>query len=161
MSEISYLADLSGPKPLPEPPSFEDAICAIKDNNKKEDEARQYSAAARKLNELATSLNNAARRYPYGIMRALGYIPGRVMQQRSTGRLGVVVAVYDGGPSARIQYLTTDNYVSSSSSLEANISPKHYDHWEWIGQTIEPHPKSTYWPYYGQLVPADKRVKAN
>lgn len=161
MSTAPYLADLSQPitKPLPAPPTLEEAQAAIKANAKYNDEARSYEAAGRKMYELAKTLRNAARSYPYGIMQTLGYVPGRVMLS-TAGRIGVVVSVYDGIAQANIQTINAKNRVSPAYDATVKVDVEKWEQWEWLGHTVERNRK--FLPSYDNvLVPAEKRVKAN
>jgi len=57
------------PKANPDIPTREAALLSIKYNAKHAEEAAHYSAAAKKLNDLAHTLANASRTFPLALWR--------------------------------------------------------------------------------------------
>lgn len=150
------------PKVNTDAPTRESALAYIKQNAKYADEATAYSKAAKKLDELAHTLANASRKFPFGTMAALGYEIGQVRIAKGTGladvpdgSIGVVTKC--GAGSFSVSCLTKKHLVSAED--EYRYVPADHEKWVDTGYGVEMHKHHTWSEktYVGVLVPAHKR----
>lgn len=122
-------------------------------------EGKSYSLAIQTLQAAATKAFKDARTYTLGIMAALGFQEGGVIRNVATSQVAVVCYLGDNQTYAMIGFLTKKGYVSNADKFYHRITPRNYQYWQRLGYSVEPDPKRIgCLPYWGVLVPTDKRT---